>query len=442
MGISLVERIKEAGIIGCGGAGFPSHVKVDARADVVIANGAECEPLLNSDQRVMEQYADELIIGLSHVMDHMNAQKGHIALKKNFHHAIETLSSRLGNTSRIELCLLDNFYPAGDEQSLLTEVTGKIVPEGGIPLNVNAVVSNVLTMIQIARAVQGNPVTAREVTLVGEVVKPQVITTPIGTPINTLLDLSIPKIPLSDIVVIDGGPMMGQIVDIDDTVNKTTSGLLFLHKDHPIIAAKTLPIAAIIRRSVAACCQCRYCTDACPRFAQGHRIEPHLMMRTLAYKTSVPTRAATGAFLCCQCGLCDYSCPMNLSPKRAFAQILKEFQGAGMENPLHAIPIAPNEFREYRKIGKDRLIRRYGLTQYDSHSLPLSKLPDPDMVRLSLNQAIGAPSVPIVQAGDTIKKADLVAKIPEGKLGANLHASISGKILEVNNNFIVIQGDR
>ncbi len=442
MGIPLIERVREAGIIGCGGAGFPTHVKIDARADVVIANGAECEPLLNSDQRSMELYADELVVGLSHIMDGMGAQTGHIALKKSFSHAIEALSDRLRDTSRIALHLLDNFYPAGDEQTLLTEVTGKIVPEGGIPLNVNAVVSNVLTMIQVARAVDGNPVTNREITLVGEVVKPQVVTAPIGTPISTLLNLAIPGIPQDDMVVIDGGPMMGRIVDINEAVNKTTSGLLFLAKDHPIISAHTIPMAAIVRRSVAACCQCRYCTDVCPRFGQGHSIEPHLMMRTLAHKTGVPTRAATGAFLCCQCGLCDYSCPMNLSPKRAFAQILKAFRTAGFKNPHHAIPASPNEFRQYRKIGKDRLIRRYGLTKYDSHSLPISTLPDPDRVELSLHQAIGAPSQPVVQVGARVSKADLIAKIPEGKLGANLHASISGKILDVNSHSIVIQGDR
>jgi Na+-translocating ferredoxin:NAD+ oxidoreductase RnfC subunit len=225
-------------------------------------------------------------------------------------------------------------------------------------------------------------------------------------------------------------------------VNKTTSGLLFLPRDHPVIAAKTIPMASIIRRSVAACCQCRYCTDVCPRFLQGHRIEPHLMMRTLAYKTSVPTGAITGAFLCCQCGLCDYACPMNLSPKRAFAEILGQLRSAGMKNPHHDAPVQTNEFREYRKIGKDRLIRRYGLTQFESHSLPLSQFPDPKNVRISLTQAIGVPPKPTVAIGDRVKKGAIIAQVPAGKLSAALHASIHGTVVEVNDNYIAIEGDQ
>jgi len=440
--MSLVEQVKRAGIIGCGGAGFPTHVKIDSQVDIVIANGAECEPLLNSDQRVMEHYADELISGLLLIMKSVGARKGVVALKKGYVHAIESLSAQAKQASGVELFLLDNFYPAGDEQTLLTEITGKIVPEGGIPLNVSALVSNVLTIVQVARAVQGQPVISREVTLTGAVAKPQVARVPIGTSIAALMGWAIPQIPPEDMAVIDGGPQMGRLVDLDQTVNKTTSGLIFLPKDHPVIAAKTIPMASIIRRSVAACCQCRYCTDVCPRFLQGHHIEPHLMMRSLAYKTSVPTGAVTGAFLCCQCGLCDYACPMNLSPKRAFAKILGQLRSAGMKNPHHAAPAQTNEFREYRKIGKDRLIRRYGLTQFDSHSLPLSQFPEPKNVRISLTQAIGVPPEPIVAVGDRVEKGVPIAQIPGGKLSAALHASISGTVLEVNESYIAIQGDQ
>jgi len=438
--MSVIEQVRQAGVTGCGGAGFPTHVKIDSQAGIVIANGAECEPLLNTDQRVMEHYSDELINGLMLVMRCVGATKGVIALKKGYGHAIETLSPLTEKLPGVELFLLDNFYPAGDEQTLLTEITGKIVPEGGIPLNVNALVSNVLTLIQVARAAQARPVISREVTLVGAIKKPQVVDVPIGTPIADLLEWAIPQLPVHDMAVIDGGPLMGRLVDMSQTVNKTTSGLLFLRQDHPVIAAKTLPMASIIRRSVAACCQCRYCTDVCPRFLQGHRIEPHLMMRTLAYKTSTPPGAVTGAFLCCQCGLCDYACPMNLSPKRAFAEILSQLRSAGMKNPHHAAPIETNEFRKYRKIGKDRLIRRYGLTQFDSHTLPLSQFPDPRNVRISLTQAIGVPPEPIVSVGDAIKKGAVVAQIPAGKLSAALHASINGTVVEVNDNYIAIQG--
>ena len=431
--------MRDAGVIGCGGAGFPTHVKVGASVDIVVANGAECEPLLNSDQRVMEHQADDVIRGLSLMMESVGAGKGYIALKKGYRDAISALAARLNGSSRIELFELDNFYPAGDEHILLTEVTGRIVPEGGIPLDVSAVVSNVLTMVQVARASEGVPVTERPVTLVGEVRKPQVVVAPIGTPVAELLDLAVPARPNSDLAVIDGGPMMGRLVDMDAVVNKTSSGFIFLPRDHSLVLQRTLPMEAMIRRSVAACCQCRLCTDTCSRFLQGHAIEPHLMMRSLAYDTATPTRATTAAFLCSQCGICEFACPMSLSPRRAFVDILARFAAAGMKNPHRGVPAGVHEFRRYRKIGKDRLVRRHRLTAYDRHDLTLSGPHEPGVVRLALGQSAGAPSEPVVKPGDRVAKGDLVAKIPEGKLGSNLHASIDGTVSAIEDGFIVIE---
>ena len=438
--MSLVEAVKRAGIIGCGGGGFPTHVKIDTKVDVVIANGAECEPLLNSDQRVMETYADELVGGLLLIVKNVGAKQAYIAVKEGYERSIAALSGRLAKVDNVELALLGNFYPAGDEQILLTEITGKIVPEGGIPLNVGAVVSNVLTMVQVARASEGRPVTEREVTLVGEVRKPQVITAPIGTPVADLLVIAKPRIPVGEMAVIDGGPMMGRIVGMDSAVNKTTSGLIFLSKEHPLIQWRTIPMSAMVRRSAAACCQCRECTEVCSRYMQGHNIEPHLMMRSLAYHRDEPTRAMTGAFLCSQCGLCEFACPMNLSPRRAFVEILERFSKAGFKNPHRHAPKAVHEFRRYRKIGKDRLTRRYLLTDYESHDLVLGTMPDPPAVRLSLTQAAGVPPEPVVKLGASVNKGDLVAEVPKGKLGANIHASISGKVAGIENGTMVIAG--
>jgi len=440
--MSLVEKVKQAGIIGCGGAGFPAHVKIDSKVSVVIANGAECEPLLNSDQRVMENYADELIEGLLLVMENVGAKRGYIGIKAGYVRSIDILSGCLVGVDNIELRQLGNYYPAGDEHIMLTELTGRIVPEGGIPLDVDAVVSNVLTLVQVARAAKGSPVTAREVSVVGEVRKPQVLTAPIGTPVADMLAMAVPRIPVAQMAVIDGGPMMGYIAGMDSVVNKTTCGLIFLSKDHPLITWKTIPMAAMVRRSVAACCQCRECTEVCSRYMQGHNIEPHLMMRTLAYQQDEPTASMTAAFLCSQCGLCDFACPMNLSPKRAYGEILKRFREAGFANPHRNAPKAVHEFNRYRKIGKDRLTRRYQLSEYASGDLGLSRMPDPRAVRLSLTQAIGAPSQPVVAVGQAVTKGDLVAKIPDGKLGANLHASMDGQVAGIDNDGIVIEGNK
>ena len=441
LNMSLVDSVRDAGIIGCGGAGFPTHVKIDSKVNQVFANGAECEPLLNSDQRIMEQQADELIEGLGLIMKHVGASKGFIGLKKTYKDSIAALTVALKKADvNIELGLLDACYPSGDEHIMITDITGKVVPEGGIPLQVNALVSNVLTMVQVARAARGQVVTDRAVTLVGEIFKPQVVNVAIGTPIRDLIEFTVPLVPVEDMVVIAGGPMMGPIVSVDDVINKTTSGLLFLQKDHPLVQIRSIPMDAMVRRSVAACCQCRMCTDACSRYLQGHDIEPHLMMRVLAYKTDVPTRGMTGAFLCSQCGLCEFACPMDLSPRRAFVDILNAFRSAGVKNPHTKAPLEPHEFREFRKIAKDRLTRRYGLLKYDRHDLVLTQFPEPPVVRLSLTQAIGAPSEPVVGVGDRVAKGALVAKIPDGKLGSMLHASIDGTITGISDEHITIEG--
>jgi len=437
---SLVDTVRNAGIIGCGGAGFPTHVKIDTRADVVAANGAECEPLLNSDQRVMEREAADIVEGLSLVMAHVGAARGYLAVKKEYAGAVAALTAAAEGRSGMEVALLGSYYPSGDEHILLSDVTGKIVPEGGIPLNVGAVVSNVLTFAQIARAVRGENVTERAVTLVGEVHKPQVAVVPIGTRVGELLDLAVPAMAVDDIAVIDGGPMMGRRVALDDAVYKTTSGLLFLPKDHPVVELRDITLASILRRGVAACCQCRMCTEVCSRYMQGHAIEPHLMMRGLAYGTEHPTSAMTGAFLCSQCGLCEFACPMRLSPRRAFVELLARFRGGDMKNPHNRAPVQLHEFNPYRKISKNRLVHRYELAPYERHDLPLSRIGVPGTVRLSLSQSAGAPAQPVVSVGTAVRRGELVARIPEGKLGSNLHASIDGTVVSVDENGIVLEG--
>ncbi len=437
---TLTDAVREAGVIGAGGAGFPTHVKLDTEVDLVVVNGAECEPLLNSDQRVMEHFPGEMVDGLRLIMKQVGASRGVIGVKAKYKPAIRALEAAIAGHAELDICQLGNFYPAGDEQILLTEINGKVVPEAGLPLHVGAVVSNVLTMVQVSGAARGIPVTERPVTLVGDIEEPQVITCPIGTPVRDLLRLAKPKLPLDQLAIIDGGPMMGRIVDIDATINKTTSGLIFLPQDHDLIQLMTIPLAAIIRRSVAACCQCRECTELCSRYMQGHRIEPHLMMRGLwELESRLDQPAFYSAFLCSQCGLCEYACPMNLSPRRGFAEVGRRLRAAGESNPLRAAPEQPHEFRPYRKVSKDRLTRRYQLLPYESFDLPLRTMTSPPArVGLSLSQAAGAPAQPVVEVGQAVALGTLVAAIPEGKLGANLHASIDGVVTQIDDKRIVI----
>lgn len=273
----LIQKIKEAGVVGAGGAGFPTHVKVAAKAQIVIVNGAECEPLLRVDQQLMASQAAKVVMGLEIVMSITGAGEGIIALKSKYKDAIAALEKEIAGKP-IRIHILNDFYPAGDEHLIVYESTGRLIPQGGIPLKVDCIVNNVETLINIVDAVAGKPVTDTYLTITGEVNQPMTIKLPIGTSIIAALGFA-GYHDLEHMKIIEGGPMMGNIVDdVAQPITKTTKGLILLPQDHPLIKSKTLPSDKVLRQSRVSCMQCRYCTDLCPRYLLGHKIEPHKMM--------------------------------------------------------------------------------------------------------------------------------------------------------------------
>ena len=184
MSIDYIQRIKEIGVVGAGGAGFPTHVKLNSKAEIVIINGAECEPLLRVDQQLMEFYPQDVIDGLKVAMAQTGASRGVIGVKAKYKNAIANLTELIKTESSIEIKVVGDYYPAGDEQQLVYEVIHKVVPLMGIPLDVGAVVINVLTAINIAR---DKPVTERVVTVTGAVAKPQTLIVPVGTSFRELI---------------------------------------------------------------------------------------------------------------------------------------------------------------------------------------------------------------------------------------------------------------
>ncbi|NLC40457.1 MAG: hypothetical protein GX763_06025, partial [Clostridiaceae bacterium] len=259
----ILEKIKEAGVVGAGGAGFPAHIKLDSVADVVIANGAECEPLLRTDRLLMEHYPEKIMLGMKAAMDATGAKRGVIALKAQFEKAVKSLESVL--YPNMELYLMDSFYPAGDEQEIVYEVTGKVVPTGGIPIDVGAVTQNVATLINIADALDGVSVHEKHVTVTGEVSDPAVYRVPVGTPLINLIEAAQGPENLSDYKIILGGPMMGAIVDgnSSEVVEKTLGAIIILRADHKLIANKSGSLENEIRLAMSVCCQCNYCTQLC-----------------------------------------------------------------------------------------------------------------------------------------------------------------------------------
>lgn len=425
--MNIVELVRNAGVVGAGGAGFPTHVKISAKVGTVIANGAECEPLLRCDQQMMDIYAEKVVQGLRFAMEATGAKNGIIALKKKYHNAIESLQKVITSSRHqaVSIFTLDNFYPAGDEFVLVNEVTGKLIPEGGLPLQVGVVVDNVVTLMNIAAAVDGQAVTERPLTVCGAVKNPVTAFFPIGTRISDVIRFA-GGAAIAEYTILDGGPMMGTIVSENDVITKKTSGILLLPADSEVVYQKSNRHA--VKQIKSACEQCQDCTEICPRFLLGHNFECHKIQRSTA--AGLPGNI-TQAFMCCECGLCDWICPVKLLPRRVNQEIKKKLIKQGVKNPHNKKPQSAHSMREYRKVPVERVLGRLDLLQYDKPAPFTDKKFEVPEVLIPLRQNVGVPALPVVKTGDSVKKGSLIAKIPEGKLSANIHSSINGKVTEV-----------
>ena len=436
---TIINRVKEAGVIGAGGAGFPTHLKIAASVDTVIVNGAECEPLLRVDQELMEKNTEELINGLEFVRETTGAERVIIALKAKYTKAIENIKKLINNKRIYDIQELEDFYPVGDEQQLLYEVTGRIVPEGGIPLQVGAVVINVETVININNALKQTPLTHKYLTISGAVKKPLTLLVPVGTLIKELLSV-VGGTTVTDFQLLDGGPMMGKIVSPDAPVKKTTKGVLVLPEGHLLIRNKNTDIKFLLKRAMSVCAQCRACTDVCPRYLLGHSLEPHRIMRSISYGIDSDSEVITSALLCCECGVCDtWGCPMGLSPRIINMHIKDELLKRNYKNTHNLSPEETYIMREFRKVPAKRLIRRLDIHEYDRAApLDLREL-NPERVELYLQQHIGDPSKPVVNVGEAVNKGQLIAKAAEASPGANIHTGISGRVRAVTENSVIIE---
>lgn len=437
--MDLMKIVQDAGVIGAGGAGFPTHVKLNAKVDYFILNGAECEPLLRVDQQLMKAFTAEIISGIKYVLDATGASKGYIAIKGKHKEAIDQVKSCIDD-ERICLMLLEDFYPAGDEQVLVYEVLHRVVPEMGIPLKVGCVVMNTETILNIYNSVRNIPVTDTYLTITGKVKNPMTVKLPIGTSVSEALA----QCGINDATgmrVIDGGPMMGKILDsTEEPITKTTKGLILLDENHNLIKKKTMSLDRARRVARVACEQCRMCTDLCPRYLLGHNMQPHKMMRKVGYRYE-NLQEAEIAFLCCECNLCElYACPVNITPKSINVLYKGLLREQGMKYVPEETEFKPRATRDYRKVPVKRLIQKLGLASYDCPA-PLTDISfEPARVRIPLSQHAGAPALPIVSLGQKVERGEVIGEIPENALGARIHASISGRVTAID-NCITIERD-
>ncbi len=435
--MKIIDKIREAGVVGAGGAGFPTHMKASSPVEIVIANGAECEPLIHKDYELMVHYPELVVRGVSIMMEATGAKEGIIGIKEKNTKAFEAIKKHL--TKNIRIHLLGDFYPSGDEFILVYESTKRLIPPQGFPVNVGIVVNNVETFYNIAKAMDGQAVTEKFISVSGAVNKPFTGIVPIGMSFRDVLEIaggaSVP-----DFGIFVSGIMMGKLeFNLDLPITKTCAGLVFLPKDHKLVERKSLPEKVMHSIGKSACDQCSYCTELCPRYILGYDIQPHKVMRSLQFTKTGEDYWNQFASLCCSCGLCTlYACPESLFPKEACDQSKRVMKAEGVKWS-GKMEIEPHPMYEGRRTPLKMLVKRLGVTEYDHYAPYVDHASrEINTVSIPLQQHVGKKADAKIRTGDHVKKGQVIADVGDGQMGAAIHASIDGRVL-VMDDMIVIE---
>ena len=309
-GEEILAMIKNAGITGMGGASFPAHVKFappkDKPIDTLIINGAECEPYLTADHRVMLEFSDLVITGTKAIKKALNVENVFIGIENNKMDAVEALKSAIKPEDNIQVVALKTKYPQGDEKRVINAITGRMVPSGGLPMDVGCVVSNISTAKAIGDViVSGKPLYERVVTVTGRgIAEPKNLLVRMGTPIGDLISQcgGFSKKPGK---IISGGPMMGFAqFNLEAPIIKGSGGLLIL------------PEEEVKEEEVLPCIKCGKCLQVCPV-----RLQP-LYISAYALKNNVEKAEGYNAMDCVECGACSFICPA----KRPLAESIKNIK--------------------------------------------------------------------------------------------------------------------
>jgi Na+-translocating ferredoxin:NAD+ oxidoreductase RnfC subunit len=434
----LSQTLRSMGVVGAGGAGFPAEVKANSKVEFVLANGAECEPLLHKDYEMMKRYPADIVSGMARMMESTSARKGRFAVKEKNKGAVDAIRPH-AEKAGIELTLLGDFYPSGDEYEVVYAATGRLIPPAGIPLAVGCVVNNVETLYNVERAAQGEPVTRKFVSISGAVKKPSSFWAPVGASYADLLAQA--GGPTRDeFGVFVSGMMMGSLTfDLSGAVTKTTCGLIVLPAEHPLVVRKSKPLTAMAHIGKSACDQCSYCTEFCPRYLLGYDVQPHKVMRTLGFTLAGKENWNQWGELCCACGLCTlYACPEDLYPKEACDQAKQDLRAAGVKYTQSFEPRV-HPMKEYRRVPQSQLRQRLQVEQYEGPTPFVQAEPKPSRVRILTKQHAGVPATPAVAEGETVRRGQPVARMSQGQLGADVHASIDGRVARVTPEAIEIE---
>lgn len=437
----LQKIVYNAGIVGAGGAGFPTHRKFSDKVEQIVVNAAECEPLMMVDHHLLEYHLSEIAEALNVMCDAMGAKEVLIGIKGKNMHLLDKDVVRSFRGTRIKIKEIPDVYPAGDEVMLTYETTGKIIPEGAIPIMVGVMVINVETVFNIYKALKNaEPVTEKYITIGGDVPEDITVVAPMGMKIKDLLN-SVGYGNLEGKSVVNGGPMMGALVDIEnDVVTKTTKGLLIFPTTHGVIQRMKQPVGVSMKRASAACCNCTMCTDLCPRYLLGYNLEVHKTVRAASHGEVKNTEAFLQNALCCGCGVCSViACQQGLFPSKLSMEIKGALGKYGLRRENNVQPESARPERASRLISSNKLIDRLGIRRFVKKSVKkIDTVFTPDTVYIQLKQHVGKPATATVKVGDKVKAGDVVALTAYEDLGTVMHSSINGTVKEVTDRFVII----
>jgi len=435
----LKDRARLCGIAGAGGAGFPAYAKLNEKADIIVLNCAECEPLFKQHRQLLEKYTIEILSTLELISKTIDA-KFIVGIKEEYKKAVAAVKSNIDSFEHGSISLIDEIYPAGDEVVLIYETTGRRVKSGGLPIDVGVTVFNVETVLNMYYAYKAKtPVTYKYVTVAGEVENPQTLRVPVGTEFSHLIKLC-GGVTESDTVIISGGPMTGRISDENDTVTKTTNGILVMPSGIDVVTKRQQKSSNAIKRAMSTCCHCRMCTELCPRHQLGHPIEPHAFMNAISngINSSADVKALVNSQYCCDCGVCElYACFQGLSPRTLISEFKNGMRAKGIKFEQRE-PSDVDPMREYKKIPVKRVLEKLGLSKYDVPAPIIEECELPGYLKISLRQNIGVPAVTAVSEKDEVLAGQVIAEPAEG-LSMPIHSPVDGTIDFINDKFIRIK---
>ena len=437
--MDLKELLREAGVVGAGGAGFPSYAKIAEGADTLLINAAECEPLLFTDFVLLQEELETVADGARILANALGVQSVFLAIKG---HRAEKLGLEDGEeiASGVKVSILPDVYPMGDEISLIYQVTGRLVQPGQLPITRGVVVYNVETLYNVSRAYrQGCPVTEKWLTVAGDLPegKSAVVRVPIGMRVSELFDRLGITVPETH-ALLDGGPSMGRIVSPKKAVvTKTTKALLVLPRTVPAVTVKLRPLDRHITVANAVCCQCSSCTEMCPRALLGYPLEPHRLVRASREVVEAFPAQFTTAALCSGCGICEISaCGQYISPRAVIAHQKKVLAKNKLRFKAEK-QYTPDPTRDTRMVPSARWRSLLGVARFH-HLPPYVGGIDAKEASLPLGTHVGAPSVPLVKVGDTVRAGEKIAEAADG-LSVAQHAPFDGQVVSVDSRAVRIR---